>query len=381
MVFNMIIYFLFWIAYRYNTLYVNKFRFDTGGLVFPTAVKQLFTGLYVMEICLIGLFFLVRGPPGHHGVVCLPQAIIMIICVIATAFYQFLLNKSFGGIYEYLPITLEDDAVRRDQEYAKLHARSWGIEGAEMEEKETGTGAEEDGKDQRGRKAAERQGGGDVIELDDMDFSGHGSSEERTLRDPSTENPSRGEDKPGITQTAQGRTAEDAFKPLHGRGVANSTNSSRDSSKHAQRHPPAYPQAKQTVDALLHPPDSKKAREQRDLEAGDAITGVPLTPIHRDPVSSTEFFGAFSDEIQDLGPRERDLLVEHAFKHRALRARRPVIWIPRDELGVSDDEIRRTHRLTDWVWISNEGTGINSKNQVLFKRPPPDFSEIDLIDV
>ena len=109
-----------------------------------------------------------------------------------------------------------------------------------------------------------------------------------------------------------------------------------------------HPHAKQNLDAMLHPPDSKKARERRDLEAGDGITGVPMTPLDPNAVSSTEFFGAFSDEIQDLGPKERDLLVEHAFKHRALRARRPVIWVPRDTLGVSDDEIRRTHKLTEW---------------------------------
>ncbi len=60
MVFNIITFSLFWVVYRYNTLYVTKFRFGTGGLLYPTAINQLFTGLYVMEICLIGLFLLVR---------------------------------------------------------------------------------------------------------------------------------------------------------------------------------------------------------------------------------------------------------------------------------------------------------------------------------
>ena len=87
MVFNIITFSLFWLVYRYNTLYVTKFRFDTGGLLYPTAINQLFTGLYVMELCLIGLFFLVRDTDdsGHAvGTPCKGQAIIMIICLIFT---------------------------------------------------------------------------------------------------------------------------------------------------------------------------------------------------------------------------------------------------------------------------------------------------------
>merc|ERR1711881_687537 len=59
MVFNIITFSLFWVTYRYQPLYVNNFRFDTGGLLFPKAVNQLFTGIYVMELALIGLFLLV----------------------------------------------------------------------------------------------------------------------------------------------------------------------------------------------------------------------------------------------------------------------------------------------------------------------------------
>ncbi|KAL9050604.1 MAG: hypothetical protein Q9162_006526 [Coniocarpon cinnabarinum] len=389
MVFNIVIYGLFWIAYRYNTLYVNKFRFDSGGMVFPTAVKQLFTGLYVMEICLIGLFFLVRPPAGHKGttLVCLPQAIIMIIVGVATVFFQYLIHRSFSAIYEFLPITLEDDAVRRDQEYAKLHARSWGInEGAEMDGERDGHADNKGEMDrtrsppQRSRTPSRRQYGAEDIELEEIRRN---SSGEQTLRGTSNEEtPPRQTDSsdaplaeglktPAGTQHAHGRSASDAFKPLN----------EKKEGSHEPPQAPRHPHAKHAAKTILHPPDSRTARQKRDLEAGDAITGVPLNPTDPKAVSSNEFFGAFSDEIQDLGPRERDLLIEHAFKHRALRARRPVIWIPQDDLGVSNDEIRRTHDISEWIWISNEGTAINSANKVLFKRPPPDFSEIDLIDV
>ncbi|KFY67489.1 hypothetical protein V496_01560 [Pseudogymnoascus sp. VKM F-4515 (FW-2607)] len=46
-------------------------------------------------------------------------------------------------------------------------------------------------------------------------------------------------------------------------------------------------------------------------------------------------FGGYCDEIEDLEPTERDALVNVAFQHEALRAKRPNVWVPRDDLGMS----------------------------------------------
>ncbi|KAJ5624350.1 hypothetical protein N7510_000659 [Penicillium lagena] len=45
LIFNIVTFGLFWFVYRYNVLYVIKFRFDTIDLLFPRAINQLFTGL------------------------------------------------------------------------------------------------------------------------------------------------------------------------------------------------------------------------------------------------------------------------------------------------------------------------------------------------
>ena len=90
-------------------------------------------------------------------------------------------------------------------------------------------------------------------------------------------------------------------------------------------------------------------------------------------------FAGINDEIEDLTPEERDILIRRAFQHEALRARRPVIWIPRDDLGISDDEIQRTKRFSDHIWISNEHTGLDGKARVVYRKSPPDFSQLDLI--
>ena len=51
---------LFYVAYIYTMFYVSDFPNDTGGIAFPKAIYQSFTGIYLMEILLAGLFFLVQ---------------------------------------------------------------------------------------------------------------------------------------------------------------------------------------------------------------------------------------------------------------------------------------------------------------------------------
>ena len=90
-------------------------------------------------------------------------------------------------------------------------------------------------------------------------------------------------------------------------------------------------------------------------------------------------FSGINDELEDLTPEERDALVQRAFQHSALRARRPVIWIPRDELGVSDDEIVRMSRFSSNLWVSNVRQGLDGKGRTVYSGAPPDFTQVDVI--
>ena len=100
---------LFWFAYRHNYYYVQRNKVDTHGLLFNNALSQLFAGIYVLEIALIGLFFLVRDTQDH--VACSSQAIIMIVVLILTAVFHFVMEQHLQPLYEFLPVTLEDSAV------------------------------------------------------------------------------------------------------------------------------------------------------------------------------------------------------------------------------------------------------------------------------
>ncbi|PWW77382.1 DUF221-domain-containing protein [Tuber magnatum] len=316
LVFNICTFSLFWMVYRYNLLYVHNFRFDTGGLLFPRAVNQLFTGIYVMEVCLIGLFFLVRDTEGH--VACFPQAIIMIVVTIFTVLYQYTLNSAFGPLLTYLPITLEDDAVLRDEAFAKDNERRRLLTS--------------------GNIVPEEQEGDDLNEV----------LAEREKRE------ERMDQHAGAIEMRNIRNVRENIKE----GKSSLFSGGRDHAKKPDVGDPDHCSADPELQSRRPPP-----KEQ---------------PHNRPELM---LFENIADEIEDLSPEERDILVGRAFQHEALRAKRPVIWIPRDDLGISDDEVRRTQRFSDNVWISNEYTGLDPKGRVVYRRPPPDFDQRDLVEL
>ena len=346
LVFNIITFSLFWIVYRYNTLYVTKFRFDTGGLLFPRAINQLFTGLYVMELCLIGLFLLVRNVDPTNGdsvgTPCKVQAIIMIIVLLLTIMYQWLLNDAFAPLFRYLPITLEDEAVIRDEEFARAQQKQWDI----AEGVHSGDDIE-DALEERERRP--RGGNREAESIEMKEIEAH---KQRGRLDPRN----LGNLVPGpIGNFISSKQA-----------WADSSNNRRTANwAHQHGQPPRTPTTPHRHHGPRHPPVDVDVEAQRS------------TP---DPIGEALFSG-LSDDIEDLTPEERDKLVRRAFHHEALRAKRPVIWIPRDELGVSDDEIHRTQRFSTHIWISNEYTGVDGEGRVIYRRSPPDFSEVDVIEL
>jgi hypothetical protein len=316
--FAIITFSLLWVAHRYNMLYVTRFRTDTGGVLYPRAINQTFTGLYVMELCLIGLFSLVRDESGSS--VGVPQAIIMFVALICTILYQYLLNTSFGPLFRYLPITFEDEAVLRDEAFQRAQDRRLGIA---PEDDEATTLNNHDGTSLDGDEIEMRK-------MEQSDRTQTASSRFNKL------NPARGIKTAG-TWAVRG-----------GKRVHHATIGKADAS-------------------LKTATEFRRQKRLRDLEAQRAM-GEAL-------------YGGYNDEIEDLTPEERDALVKKAFQHYALRAHRPTVWIPRDDIGVSDDEIIRTRQFSEYIWISNEGTALDSKTRVVYGRNPPDFSEVDIINL
>lgn len=336
LIFNIFTFGLFWIVYRYNLLFVTNFKFDTGGLLFPHAINQLFTGLYVMEICLIGLFFLVQDEHGKPA--CFPHAIIMVIIGFFTILYQRTLNRAFGPLLTYLPITLEDDAAQRDKEFSKQY-----------DERKRLTLVEGDHE------------GSDVNELlEERENEEHAAEHEAEQRE--------------IEATKQAKKkGHRIMKPK--RKDRWSASDPQDANTHSR--------TKASVDLRkisrkINPFMVLPVLKSRDVEAQEEEKVAQLRRANR---AEFALFDDIPDEIEDLSPEERDILVARAFQHSALRAKRPVVWIPRDDLGISDDEIYRTRNFSKHIWISNEYSGLDDKAKVLYRRSPPDFDARDLVEL
>ncbi|KAK5696626.1 phosphate metabolism protein 7 [Elasticomyces elasticus] len=98
----------FYFAYRYNLLFVSNAQVDTKGRVYPRALQQVFVGLYIAEMCLIGLFAI--GVADSIGA--LGPLILMILMLIFTALYQVSLNAALAPLINYLPKTIDAEERR-----------------------------------------------------------------------------------------------------------------------------------------------------------------------------------------------------------------------------------------------------------------------------
>ncbi|KAG6037536.1 hypothetical protein E4U41_005019 [Claviceps citrina] len=90
--------FLFYLAFRYNILFVSDTAVDTHGLIYPRAMKQLFTGIYIGEIVMVGLFSVVKAPG---------PAALMAVFLVFTILYHITFSRSISPLLHGLPRTLE----------------------------------------------------------------------------------------------------------------------------------------------------------------------------------------------------------------------------------------------------------------------------------
>ena len=99
---------LFYIAWRYNIFFVTDTNIDTRGLIYPRALKHLFAGIYISEVCLIGLF---------AASVAIGPMVLMIAFLIFTALFNITLNSAINPLLYNLPRTLatEEESLRQHE--------------------------------------------------------------------------------------------------------------------------------------------------------------------------------------------------------------------------------------------------------------------------
>ncbi|KAF9963709.1 hypothetical protein BGZ70_007243, partial [Mortierella alpina] len=97
----MVIYFgLHYLAFRHMFLYVYSQPFDSGGLIFPRIIDQIYVAIILFEIVMLGLFVLQKAAG---------QSVIMFILLVASILaITISRNKVFKPLIQYLPVEAFD---------------------------------------------------------------------------------------------------------------------------------------------------------------------------------------------------------------------------------------------------------------------------------
>lgn len=85
------------IIYKYNLLYVFDSTMDSRGLFYPRALLHLIIGLYMAQICLIGLFALKTA---------IGPVVLMVLFLIFTVLVHLTLSDAIAPLLQNLPQTL-----------------------------------------------------------------------------------------------------------------------------------------------------------------------------------------------------------------------------------------------------------------------------------
>jgi hypothetical protein len=342
-IFVLITFSLFWVVIKNNLLYcVRTGTVDGGGLFFPSAINQLFTGLYFMQICLIGLLFLVRD--AENKVACEAQGVIMAVVLALTILYHIWLMVQLNPLFKYAPVRLE-------QESKALLA------------------------DYEARRSTSTRSPEEAIELAKLDF--HDEEKANLQVNPAATSQD--------ANTTQRHELSIENKPSFRHRPSN-TASHRSRLEFQAQQREEVKSAKRILARLNKPLDEARlAALEKKLTQSEKRLGNTLFPRRRDieaqmlddPIS--KIIMQHNDELANLDPEERDMLISIAFTHPVLRGSRPGIWIPTDDLGISDDELKRTRQLSEHLLIDNRGAYFDSKLKVQVDKPPPDMSEFALI--
>ncbi|KAI0152345.1 DUF221-domain-containing protein [Hypoxylon sp. NC0597] len=96
---------LLYLAWRYNVFFVTDTTIDTRGLIYPRALKQLFSGVYISELCMIGIF---------ATSVAIGPLILMIAFLIFTVLFHLTINSAIDPLLYNLPRTLGVEAESKE---------------------------------------------------------------------------------------------------------------------------------------------------------------------------------------------------------------------------------------------------------------------------
>lgn len=88
-------FFLLYVAYLYILLYIQKEAPDMRGICYPRALFQTLVGIYIGQVCMLGLFAVGTG----WGPI-----VLQVVSLVVTAFVHLKLNSAFDHLMRFVPV-------------------------------------------------------------------------------------------------------------------------------------------------------------------------------------------------------------------------------------------------------------------------------------
>lgn len=120
-------FFLLYLGFRYNVLFTLGTKISTRGESYFRALQQLTVGIYLSEICLIGLFAIGAG----SNTISVGPLVLMIVWLVVTIVWQVMLGRYIKKLRADLPSAAAEivpDFVRDDQDVEKYGSSNNGGE-------------------------------------------------------------------------------------------------------------------------------------------------------------------------------------------------------------------------------------------------------------
>ncbi|KAF4416439.1 hypothetical protein F53441_14546 [Fusarium austroafricanum] len=309
------------LIYRYNILYVFDSEMDSLGLFYPNALLQLIIGLYIAEICMIGLFGLKLA---------FPAMVLMLIFLIFTVIVHMSLRDSISPLLQNLPQTLTLEEELQEQERAEAEAKLQAA--AEAGNPEGGNAASYFDENQT---FGEEEYDGPPTD-DDEDEQLHGGQQS-----------SRGMEGAGgirlmATEWIKSTGKEQLKKEIQETPVKKFLDKWILAGDQANPHQPTF------IQRFLHPEVYE-----------DFIAMRKLIPFEE--LADADYAG--DDKLSNYWPPE-------------LWMPKPTLWIPRDEARVSRQEVAHTRKITP---ITDVGVTLNEKGLVIVDVEDAPFPRMRLV--
>ncbi|GAO13626.1 hypothetical protein UVI_02017350 [Ustilaginoidea virens] len=313
------------IVWKYNLLYVIDSDMDTKGLFYPRALIHLTIGLYLAEVCLIGLFAL--------KLAFAPLAL-MVIFFVFTGLVHFSLSDAIAPLLLNLPQTLPLEGEIQEEERAKA-LREKELASARLEQAGDAVGAANDYYDTEQVFGDEESFAQSDDEDEDEEEEGHSGDEHEITGTRAVE----GAASIGATlkDWLKNRSRSKINKEISKSGIIEFLDKLGlwKLDKNASGEPPGF------LARWLHPEEYEDFVALRNTIPSDQFPPVEYPP---------EF-------------RKRCYLAPEMW------APKPTLWIPRDEARVSRQEVTHTKIYTP---ISDKGADLDGKGRVVayFDKAP-----------